>query len=60
MKVVIIFVPLKNKKMENLTTKQQAEVKVLVRLGDTLELAIATVLAEKELDSDLYNLAYNS
>ena len=46
--------------MENLTTKQQAEVKVLVRLGDTLELAIATVLAEKELDSDLYNLAYNS
>lgn len=45
--------------MENLTTKQQAEVKILVRLGDTLELAIATILAKNELKSELYNIAYN-
>lgn len=46
--------------MENLTTKQQSEVKILVRLGDTLELAIATVLAKNEVKSDLYYIAYNS
>jgi len=45
--------------MENLTTKQQSEVKILVGLGDTLELAIATVLAKNEVKSDLYYIAYN-
>lgn len=45
--------------MENLTTKQKSEVKILVRLGDTLELAIATVLAKNEVKSELYNIAYN-
>lgn len=45
--------------MENLNTKQQSEVKILVRLGDTLELAIATVLAKNEVKSDLYYIAYN-
>lgn len=46
--------------MENLTEKQQAEVKILLRLGDTLELAISTVLAKNEVKSDLYYMAYNS
>lgn len=44
--------------MENLTKKQQEKVKILVRLGDSLELAIKTVLEKETFDSDLYNFAY--
>ena len=47
--------------MENLTAKQQEEVKILVRLGDTLELAIATVLiCEEDGKNEIYELAYYS
>jgi len=45
--------------MTNLTKEQQEEVKILVRLGDTLELAIKTVLSQTKIKSDLYYLAYN-
>jgi hypothetical protein len=45
--------------MKNLTKEQQEEVKILVRLGDTLELAIKTVLSQTEIKPDLYYLAYN-
>ena len=47
--------------MENLTQKQKEEVKVLVRLGDTLELAIETVLNTSDVEtSNLYQIAYYS
>lgn len=47
--------------MENLTQKQKEEVKVLVRLGDTLELAIKTVLNTSDVEtSNLYQIAYYS
>lgn len=44
--------------MKDLTKKQIADVRVLVRLGDSLELAIKTVLNEKEIDVEFYRNAY--
>jgi len=46
--------------MENLTSKQIETVKILVRLGDSLELAIKTAKAEKENDVTFYKNAYNA
>lgn len=40
--------------MTNLTPAQQKEVKALVRLGDSIELAIKTVLGKKEMSQDDY------
>lgn len=44
--------------MKNLTEAQIKEIKTLVRLGDSLELAIKTVLNQKEFDVDFYRNAY--
>lgn len=41
--------------MTNLTPAQQKEVKVLVRLGDSFELAIKTVLGKKEISQEAYD-----
>ena len=46
--------------MNDLTEKQQQKVKTLISLGDSEELAIATVLAEKEKDYSVYLQAYYS
>ena len=46
--------------MENLTKEQQETVKTLVRLGDSLELAIETVLNIKKVDAEFYRQAYDS
>jgi hypothetical protein len=47
--------------MENLTKQQKEEVKILVRLGDTLELAIETVLNTTNVEiSNSYQIAYYS
>ncbi len=44
--------------MNTLTAEQEKEVKILVRLGDSLELAIKTVLNKKEIDFEFYRNAY--
>ena len=44
--------------MNNLTEAQIKTIKTLVRLGDSLELAIKTVLNQKELDVNFYKNAY--
>lgn len=44
--------------MNKLTEKQIADVKILVRLGNSLKLAIKTVLNEKETDVEFYRNAY--
>ncbi len=44
--------------MTALTTEQIKTVKTLVRLGDSLELAIKTVLNQREFDIDFYKNAY--
>ena len=46
--------------MNTLTTEQAKEVKILVRLGDSIELAIKTVLNKKEVDVEFYKNAYYS
>ena len=43
-----------------LTVDQKAQIKSLVRLGDSLELATKTVLEIKVFDNSLYKLAYES
>lgn len=45
--------------MNELTNKEQETVKILVRLGDSLELAIKTVLAERNKKTD-YEFYYNA
>ena len=44
--------------MTTLTNEQIKTVKTLVRLGDSLELAIKTVLNQKEFDVNFYKNAY--
>ncbi|MCP4803701.1 MAG: hypothetical protein GY891_12760 [Bacteroidetes bacterium] len=44
--------------MSTLTAEQVKTVKTLVRLGDSLELAIKTVLNKKEFDVEFYKNAY--
>lgn len=44
--------------MKNLNEKQLREIKTLVRLGDSLELAIKTVLKKSKVDVALYKIAY--
>tara|TARA_R110000764_G_scaffold176955_1_gene263148 strand:- start:712 stop:852 length:141 start_codon:yes stop_codon:yes gene_type:complete len=46
--------------MTNLTPSQARAVKILIRLGDSKELAIKTVLNQKEFDDAVYRLAYES
>lgn len=47
--------------MKNLTAKQQDLFETLVRLGDSKEFALETVLKqEKKESSELYRLAYYS
>jgi hypothetical protein len=46
--------------MTNLTASQIKTVKSLIRLGDSKELAIKTVLNQKEFDDSVYRLAYES
>lgn len=46
--------------MKALTEQQIKDVKTLVRLGDTLELAIKTVLSKKELSQECYDFYYNA
>ena len=46
--------------MNTLTTEQAKTVKILVRLGDSLELAIKTVLNQKEVNVEAYRNAYHS
>ena len=46
--------------MKNLTANQTRDIKTLVRLGDSLELAIKTVLNQKEVNVDFYKNAYES
>jgi hypothetical protein len=43
-----------------LTVEQEAQIKRLVRLGDSLELATKTVKEMKVFDDSLYRLAYHS
>ena len=43
-----------------MTKSQQQQVKILVRLGDSLELAIKTVLDQPKKDSAIYKAAYQS
>lgn len=44
--------------MNALTGAQIRDIKVLVRLGDSLELAIKTVLNQKEVDVEFYRNVY--
>ena len=44
--------------MKNLNEKQLRDIKTLVRLGDSLELAIKTVLKKPEVDVEFYKSAY--
>lgn len=46
--------------MNALTPEQTKEVEMLVRLGDSLELATKTVLGKKGQDRELYKNAYES
>ena len=46
--------------MNTLTKEQKESVKILVRLGDSLELAIKTVLEEKDLSQEGYDFYYNA
>lgn len=49
--------------MKNLTTDQNAQIQRLVNLGDSLELATKTVLAQRvrsEEELDFYRTAYAS
>jgi len=46
--------------MTTLTTTQIRDIKCLVRLGDSLELATKTVLNQKEVNVDFYKNAYES
>lgn len=46
--------------MKTLTTTQIETYKTLVRLGDSKELALKTVLSVEENKSELYELAYRS
>ena len=46
--------------MTALTAAQIKEIKVLVRLGDSFELALKTVLKDKQIDVDFYRNAYES
>jgi len=42
-------------------TKSQADqIKILVRLGDSLELAIKTVIDQEKKDAAIYRAAYES
>jgi hypothetical protein len=45
---------------KQLTEKQQEIYEILVRLGDSKELAFKTALAEKVKDNSEYHLAYYS
>ena len=47
-----------NTEMTNLTEAQKNLFDTLVRLGDSKELALETVLDKKENNSDIYRLAY--
>jgi len=44
--------------MTTLTDEQKRDIKVLVRLGDSLELAIKTVLKQKKVEVEFYRNAY--
>ncbi len=48
------------KNFNELSKNQQEEVKTLIRLGDSEELAISTVLNKKEVNSEFYQAAYYS
>lgn len=48
----------KSEALKNMTDKQQKEVAILMQLGDSLELAIKTVLSKKECSSEMYYQAY--
>ena len=54
------FSKLLKEEAAKVTAKFQADVKVLVRLGDSTEVAIKTVLAEVKHNSTMYDYAYNS
>ncbi len=50
-----------NTQIENLTKSQLADFTILVRLGDSKELALKTVLEMNDnTTTELYELAYNS
>jgi hypothetical protein len=44
----------------NLTTEQKNLFNTLVRLGDSKELALKTVLEQKEKNTEMYQIAYYS
>ncbi len=46
--------------MKNLTKEQQIEVRILIQLGDSKELAIKTILAKEERSTEMYQTAYYS
>lgn len=46
--------------MNSLTPAQTKEIEILVRLGDSLELATKTVLEQKDKNNDFYRNAYES
>lgn len=41
-----------------LTKEEEETIKILIRLGDSPDLALATVLKQKEKNSELYYAAY--
>lgn len=45
---------------KQLTKKQQETYETLIRLGDSKELALKTILAQKVKDNSEYHLAYYS
>jgi hypothetical protein len=51
---------IKKVKMTSLTEAQIEEVKILIRLGDSLRLAIQTVLDKKDVDIEAYKRAYEA
>lgn len=49
-----------NTSIENLTKSQLSTFNILVRLGDSKELALKTVLEMEDFNSELYKLAYTN
>jgi hypothetical protein len=49
-----------NTQIENLTKSQMETFTILVRLGDSKELALKTVLETIEHSTEMYEFAYNN
>ena len=49
-----------NASIKNLTKNQLSTFNTLVRLGDSKELALKTVLEMQEFNSEIYKLAYTN